>query len=134
MAITASDLIRRALRILTVIDSQEALDANDARDALATLNAILAEWHEAQIGLPDYALSSITDTLASDAADREAIAYELALRLAPEYGRSLSAEVAAAGMASMNRLRLRYFQPGTTSFRELPSDNWQFNIVTGDFV
>lgn len=107
---TASQIIRRALRILTVIDSHEALDANDAQDALETLNAMLAEWHEAGIGLPDYSLASITDTLASDAADREAIAYELALRLAPEYGRSVAPEIAAVGRSAMFRLRSRYLQ------------------------
>lgn len=108
MAVTASQIIRRALRILTVLDSQTAMDANDAQDALETLNALLAEWHEAHMGLPDYSLPSLTDTLASDAADREAIAYELALRLAPEYGRSLPPEAAAAGRASLFRLRSRY--------------------------
>lgn len=132
MAVTASQIIRRALRILTVLDSQTAMDANDAQDALETLNAVLAEWHEANIGLPDYTLSNLTDELASDAADREALSYELAARLAPEYGRSLPPEAAAIGMAAMSRLRLRYFQPGTTSFRELPTDNWQFNIETGE--
>lgn len=110
MAITASQIIRRALRMLNVIDSQEALDANDAQDALETLNAVLAEWHEASIGLPDYSLASITDTLASDAADREALAYEMALRLAPEYGRQITPEIAAAGRQSMFRLRSRYLQ------------------------
>lgn len=129
---TASQIIRRALRILTVIDSQEALDANDAQDALETLNAILAELHEAQVGLPDYSLSSITDTLASDAADREALAYELALRLAPEYGRALSPEAAAAGQAAMGRMRLRYFQPGSVDFGELPAETPTFNITTGE--
>lgn len=108
MAVTASQIIRRALRILTVIDAQEALDANIAQDALETLNAILAEWHEAGLGLPDYSLASITDTLASDAADSEAIAYELALRLAPEYGCPMSPEAAAVGRRAMFHLRSRY--------------------------
>lgn len=124
---TASQIIRRALRILTVIDSQEALDANDAQDALETLNAILAEFHEAEIGIPDYSLATITTELASDAADREALAYELALRLAPEYGRSLSVEAAAAGQGAMSRLRLRYFQPDQVD-PALPSTRTAYDI------
>ena len=130
MAITASDIIKRALRICRVADSNAALDENDAADALATLNAMLAEWHEAEIGLPDYSFSSLTDVLASDAADREAIAYELAARVAPEYGVSLSREAAGVGLASISRLRLRYFQPGRSDFSELPRKAYCYNIET----
>lgn len=130
---TANQIISRSLRLLGVLDAGEALDANDAQDALETLNAMLAEWHEAGIGLPDYSLSSITDTLATDAADREAIAYALALRIAPEYAVSMTPEIAAVAAESMSRLRLRYFQPGTTNFSELPKTNLVFNILTGDY-
>lgn len=108
MAVTATNIIGRALRILGVLDAGEAIKAEDAQDALETLNALLAEWHEANIGLPDYQIDSVTDTLASDVADREAIAYELALRIAPEYGATLSQEAALAGRQSMFRLRSRY--------------------------
>lgn len=128
---TASDIIRRALKIAGVLDPQQAMDATDAQDALDTLNAMLAEWHEAGIGLPDYSLGSLSDPLATDAADREAIAYELALRVAPEYGVSLPPEAAAVGQMAISRLRLRYFQPGSVDFSELPLTCPTFNIVTG---
>lgn len=129
---TASQIIRRALRLIGAMDANEALPARDAEDGLETLNAMLAEWHEAQIGLPDYSLSSITDTLASDVADREALAYQLAIRVAPEYGLSIPPEVGVMAEQAMGRLRLRYFQPGTSDFSELPSLRCTFNIETGD--
>jgi len=132
MATTAIQIIGRALRIATIIDAHEAVEASIAQDALEALNGMLAEWHEAQIGLPDYSLSSTTDTLASDAADREAIAYQLAIRIAPEFGRSLSQEAVAIAEASMGRLRLRYFQVGTSDLSELPSRTTSFSIETGD--
>ena len=78
--------------------------------------------HFAEIGLPDYSLASLATDLASDAADREALAYQLAIRLAPEYGVELSTLVGVAASESMNRLRLRYFQPGRISFADMPSD------------
>lgn len=129
MATTALSIIKRALRLARVIDAHTAMDANDAADALETLNAMLAEWHEAEIGLPDYSFSSLTDELASDAADREAIAYQLAARLAPEYGVSLSQETAAVAEGTMQRLRLRYFQPGCTDYSDLPRYCVTYNIV-----
>lgn len=131
MATTAGSIIKRALRLARVIDAQTAMDANDASDALETLNAMLAEWHEAEIGLPDYSFSGLDDELASDAADREAIAYQLAARLAPEYGVSLSVETAGVAQGTMDRLRLRYFQPGCVDWSQLPGKCPIFDIELG---
>jgi hypothetical protein len=132
MATTAGDIIKRALRLARVIDAHTVMDANDAADALETLNAMLAEWHEAEIGLPDYSFTGLKDELASDAADREAIAYQLAARLAPEYGVELSTVVAAVAEGTMSRVRLRYFQPGCVDFSQLPGRCHAFNIETGE--
>lgn len=131
MATTAGDIIKRALRLCRVVDAYTAVEPQDAADALDTLNAMLAEWHEAEIGLPDYSFANLTDPLASDAADREAIAYQLAARLAPEYGVSLPVEVAGVAQGTMDRLRLRYFQPGCVSFDQLPSKRYGFDIEVG---
>lgn len=128
---TAIQIIARSLRLIGCADAGQAIDANDAQDALETLNAMLAEWHEAEIGLPDYSLASSTDALAPDAADRDAIAYQLALRLAPEYGRTLPAEFAIAAESAMSRLRLRYFQPGCVDWRELPRKRFDYDIERG---
>lgn len=121
MSATAQVIINRALRLAGILDAATAPSAADATDALNTLNVLLAEMHEAEIGLPDYAFASLETELASDVADRDALAYALAVRIAPEYGKQLSALIADAANQSMSRLRLRYFQPGTTNYSELPS-------------
>lgn len=131
MAVTASKLIRRALRLIGALDSSEALPADMAADALDVLNAMLAEWHEAGIGLPDYQFDSVTDSLATDAADSEAIAYQLAIRIAPEYGLEISQLAMASANEAMSRLRLRYFQPGRVDFSELPTISVPFDIEVG---
>lgn len=118
---TAYTIIRRALRLATVLDAMEAPAAEDAQDALDSLNALLAEMHRAGVGLPDYSFATLQTALASDAADADALAYALAERVAPEYGRELPPLVAKAASESMSRLRLRYFQPGQVDFSELPS-------------
>lgn len=107
---TVRAIILRALRILP--DPARLPDGVDLAGGLATLNALLAEWHEAGIGLPDYTFATLAATPVSDAADRDAIAYQLAQRLAPEYGVSLPPEAVVAANEAMGRLRLRYFQPG----------------------
>lgn len=121
MAATAQIIINRALRLAKILDAAEAPAASDAIDALNTLNALLAEMHHAEIGVPDYSFASLETEVASDVADREALAYALAERIAPEYGAQLDQLTAKAASESMSRLRLRYFQPGTTNYSELPS-------------
>lgn len=124
---TAQTIINRALRLCRVLDANEAAEAQDAADALATLNAMLAEWHAAQVGLPDYRFSGLTDALATDDADSEAIAFQLAMRISPEYGVDLPPQVVAMAEQAMGRLRLRYFQPGTVTF-DLPGETSRYNI------
>lgn len=126
----ALDIIKRALRICKVNAAGETPLAEDSQDALETLNAMLAEWHEAGIGLPDYSLASFTDELASDAADREAISYQLAYRICGEYGADLSPTDLVLVEDTMRRLRLRYFQPGQVD-PALPSPQSHYNIELG---
>ena len=127
---TARDIIRRALRIARVLDGGTAGEASDFADAFGTLNALLAEMHEADIGLPDYAFTTIESEVASDIADREALAYQLALRISPEYGGQLSPQDEAMAHESMNRLRLRYFQPGSVD-AAMPSARHSYSVDVG---
>jgi hypothetical protein len=117
---SAYNIIRRALKIIRVVDANEAPEAVEAADALDTLNGMLAEWHYAGIDLPEYSFTDLQDTLSTDAADSDAISYQLAERLAPEYGKELSPAGAKASAEAFGRLRLRYFQPGATDYSELP--------------
>lgn len=111
MTVDASRLIRRAMRLIGVLDSDQAMTATEAQDALDTLNGMLAEWHEAGMGLPEYQLPALTDTLSTDAADSDAISYQLAIRIAPEYGVQMTPEAIAEARMTLFRLRSRYFSP-----------------------
>lgn len=127
---TAQDIINRALRLAKVLDAGEAAEAEDAEDALATLNVMLAEMHEADIGLPDYSFATLQTELASGAADQDALAYQLALRISPEYGVELSPQVVAMAQEAMGRLRLRYFQPGRVD-AAMPSTRVAYDVDLG---
>lgn len=127
---TAQTIINRALRLAKVIDSQGAADSSEAQDALDVLNAMLAEWHEAEVGLPEYSLADLTTALATDAADTEAIAHALAMRLSGEYGTEMSPITVEIANSTMARLRLRYFQPGVIS-SDLPWPQQNYDIEAG---
>jgi hypothetical protein len=90
---TAHDLISRAFREIGVLAQGETAAAQEATDALAKLNSMIAGWKRRSVDL-DIAPLSLTTTFALpvDApigADEavEAVVWNLAARLAPEYGR-----------------------------------------------
>lgn len=116
----AIEVIARALRLLKVIAADEAPSAEDSRDALEVMNGLFAEWRGSDIFIPDAIVEDVTDDLTIDRADREAVAYQVALRLSPEYGETVSTEFRVAMEEAFSRLRLRYFQPGTADLSELP--------------
>jgi hypothetical protein len=105
---TANEVVSRSLRLLGVIASGETIEASVGADALTVLNGMLAEWHGSGIGLPDYSVASLADTLTMDAADQEAVAYQLGLRIAPEYGLTPPPAMVAIAAQAMFRLRQRY--------------------------
>lgn len=119
---TALDVIKRALRMLGVVDANEAPEAEDAQDGLDLLNALFAEWRGADIMVPDFEVEAPDSELTISLADKEAVAHQLAKRISPEYGTTLSPEAQDSLREAWNRFMLRYFQPGTVSFDELPCD------------
>lgn len=132
---TALTIINRAMRLIGVKNAKAALHAEEAADAFDVLNALLAEWHEAELRLPDYSFAALETAIASDAGDAEALAYALAERMAPEYGPDAVGATETRAFQknaseSLSRLRLRYFQPGTVSTAELPGESSVYNINT----
>lgn len=128
---TALDVIRRMLRLVGVLDANEAPEAEDAQDALDVLNALFAEWRGADIMVPDFDVESPATELSISLADKEAVAHQLAKRMSPEYGASLSPEMRDNMQESWNRFMLRYFQPGQVSFSELPCDTGRGEFERG---
>lgn len=125
----AIDVINRALRLIGVAQSGEPLEADVASDALSVFNSLLAEWY-GNIAIPDYSVAALTTDLTIDDGDKEALAYQLAIRLAPEYNQTLSQEFYLSATESMVRLRNRYFVQGNVDFSELPvpsSESWNFD-------
>jgi hypothetical protein len=122
----AIELIVRALRLIGQVAAGEAPEAEEAQDSLDTLNSLFAEWRGSDIAVPDYNVPTVASTLSIDRADKDAVAYQLALRMSPEFGVSVSPEFRQAMDEAFSRFRLRYFQPGTTDLSEIP-------FATGDY-
>lgn len=91
---TAHDIITRAFRALGVLAQGETASAQEANDALVSLNAMVAGWKRRSVDLDiaPFALTTVFTLPAlapiTEAEAEEALVWNLAARLAPEYGKS----------------------------------------------
>ena len=107
---TARDMINSALRLLGKLQSGEVATANEAADALASLNQMLHAWRDQGIDIEhsDYALD---DTLPLQQNHLAAIRYCLTMELAPEYGATPSPFLAQKADEYFRGLQAFYCDP-----------------------
>lgn len=127
----ASDVVNRALRIVGVIASGEEAGASDSADALQAMNDLFSEWRGSGIKIEDASAASLTSDLTIDAADKEAVAYQVALRIGPDYGWEPSALTMKNAMESFNRMQLRYFAIEPADYSHMPGARAYFDINHG---
>jgi hypothetical protein len=108
---TVIQVISRALRLINVADAGQAIGANEAQDAREVLNAMLAEWTAADFGFSAVPFTALDASTGLPSADDDAIVGQLAMRIAPEYGREVPQAVAAGAMHALSQLHSRYSQP-----------------------
>ena len=98
-------IINRSLRILGVLDANETPPAVDTQTAIVALNALMVRWEADGLSVGWVPVDSGSDTLPAPPEAEEAIAYNLALRLRPEYGVALSADVIEMAREGMGRIQ-----------------------------
>ena len=82
---TARDIVTRSMRLIGALAAGETASAEDASDGLDALNGMLHGWAVEGVDLIHTTLA-LTDTLLVEDAFLEGIRYNLAIRLAPEFG------------------------------------------------
>lgn len=91
---TAGDIVNRALRLLGVVGIGYAAAAEEMQEGLAAFTAMMAAWENEGVYLGPIAgdpLAVATD-IPLPPSHEEALQYNLAKRLAGEYGRALKPE------------------------------------------
>jgi hypothetical protein len=108
---TALDVIRRAMRIIGALEDGEVPTASQAADGLEALRAMLGDWEARGLRLGavvDMTIGTAT-TIPVPITHLQAMAFNLAVVIAPEYGR---AEALAAVLPQAERaftaLRAQY--------------------------
>lgn len=85
---TALDVIRRAMRLIGALAEGEVPTAEQAADGLVSLQAMLGEWETRGVRLGSVvdATYSTADTIPVAVTHLNALAFNLAVVIAPEYG------------------------------------------------
>ncbi len=127
MTTTARDIVYGALRLIGSVPSGEVPDAEEARDGLEALNRMLHGWKTrgVDIGHADLALG---DAMVLADEYQEGVKYLLAVRLAPEYERPLTPELASVADGAWRAIQMAYVSPTELTVEsgllKMPGEYW----------
>ena len=99
-------LIKRSLRLIRVIDVKQSLKAVDFQTGLEALNGMATRWEADGVSIGWSNVENPSDDVPAQDEVLDALAYNLAVRLRPEYGVELDPDVmttAAILLASVYR-------------------------------
>lgn len=101
---TTEQLVARALRLIQVIDARQPVTAADMATGILALNGMMRRIEASGTALGWQPVSSPSDELPLPPEAEQAIAFNLAVLLAPEYGVEVSPVVASGAVQGMNDL------------------------------
>jgi len=101
---TVAKVVGRALRLIQVIDARQPVKAADMETAIQALNAMVRRWEADGISLGWVPNENPSEELVIPEEAEQAVAANLAVLLAPEYGVAPSAVVAQMAAAGLNDL------------------------------
>lgn len=130
---TVAKVVGRALRLIQVVDARQPVRASDMETAIEALNAMIRRWEADGISLGWMPNDNPSDEVLVPDEAVQAVAANLAVVLAPEYGVSVSAVVAQMAAAGMNDLMRD--QAIATPIRPIlsvpESSNYRSNTLNG---
>ena len=102
---TVADITKRSLRLLGVLDATESPLAEDSNAAIMAMNAMLQRWETGGLALAWQPAANPSDELPTPTDYDECIAYNLAVRLAPEYAVQLDPGVIAFAASTLHEAK-----------------------------
>ncbi|HMN09305.1 MAG TPA: hypothetical protein PKC83_11015 [Gemmatimonadaceae bacterium] len=133
MSATAQTIIGRAFRLLGLYEAAETAPAGDLAVGLAALNGLCDEWNAEPHG-PQQSYSALSSTLSLPDGMEQALVYNLAVAMAPEFGATPTPEVARRAERTLAVIKrtlreedpVRTCDPGVGGFVTT-----RFNLYTG---
>lgn len=127
--------VARALRLITVIDAQEDVNDKDFKTAVEALNALMVRIEADGLALGWYPVSNPSEELPVPPEAEMAVAYMLAVVVAPEYGKEASPTVAVMANDGLRALqRDRAVAEPITQQAVVPTTySGYYNIYSDDY-
>jgi hypothetical protein len=129
---TAATIVSRALRLLRVVDSNEAPEAEDFETARQALNGMLRRWEANGLALGWQDIESPADEMPIPAEAEQAVAFNLALVLRAEYGTTLDADVIQFAQEGLAELRRDVLVANPLVLNQRLPRTGRYNIITDD--
>ena len=107
---TYRDIVNQALRELGVLHSGEVANGDEGANGLTALNQMLNSWIYEGIDLEHTTATGLTDTLPYPDDHHSAFAYNLAMRLAPQFGVTPSPVLIAMSAQGFRYMQGRYLK------------------------
>lgn len=126
----AITLIARSLRLLRVLDAAEAPEAEDAETALQALNQMMRRWEADGVSLGWNTIPSVTSELPIPEEAEEAVTFNLAVKLRPEYGVTIDPDVFETARRGLDTL---YRDVITSSPIVHDSEGWGYDIRSDSY-
>lgn len=114
---TVADIVRRALKLATVLDDEETPEPSEQADGIDSLNELLSSWYDEGISISNGGLEA-TDTFPIDGKEARAVRYNLAVEIAPEYGKTLPLSVEVKADELYRFLQAKYASEETMDVDE----------------
>lgn len=100
-----SSLVARSLRLIQVIDVVQPVKPQDMTTGIEALNSMMRRWEANGIAMGWQPVVNPSDVLPFPEEAEEAVAYNLAVRLAPEYGTDIAPAVIGGAISFLDDLR-----------------------------
>lgn len=132
MPTTVAVIVKDALVLIQAQNPRQPVSAQDMTDGIRALNRMVQRWEADGTSLGWSPVSNPGDVLPAPDEAEEAIVYNLAIRLAPQFGATVMPEVAGPAMSFYADL-LRD-QAVATPMRAIVAAPLAENPVSADFI
>ncbi|WP_372362904.1 packaged DNA stabilization gp4 family protein [Xanthomonas sp. NCPPB 1325] len=130
---TVAQIVARSLRLLRVVDSNEAPEAEDFETARIALNGMMRRWEANGLALGWQSVENPAETLPAPPEAEQAIAYNLAMMLRPEYGANLEPDVVQTANDGLAELRRDMLVANPLVLRQRLPGCGRYNIYTDEY-
>jgi len=126
-------IVTRALRLLRVVDATETPQAEDMTTGIESLNDMMARWEADGISLGWSSVSVPDEELPSPVEAEEAIRFNLAVALRPEYGVPIDPDVFQRAEDGLSALRRDTLTSNPLHLRTRQPRAGRYNIKTDEY-